>query len=271
MCLIALALGEHPRWPLVLAANRDEFHHRPAAPAAWWEDHGEIYGGRDLSAGGTWLGLARRQRLGAITNYREPPPASPAERSRGDLLRSFLTSAEPSGDWVARHAAEIESYAGFNALLLDWSSRPEAIAAWYLSNRHPAERIAKLGTGIHGLSNHLLGTRWPKVERLCGALSDALSADRHIEARLLEALTDTDPIEPEELARAEPGAASEVLQRTPFIVDERYGTRASTVVMMREDGLVRFIERSWSVHEGKPRQTLERSMQWHSAAAGWRP
>lgn len=268
MCLIALALGEHPRWPLVLAANRDEFHHRPAAPAAWWEDHCEIYGGRDLSAGGTWLGLCKRRRLGAITNYREPPPVSPAGRSRGDLLRRFLTSPEPSREWVTRHALDIQTYAGFNALLLDWSSGVTELSAWYLSNRHPDERMTQLGKGIHGLSNHLLGTRWPKVDRLCRAVSDALSASRDIEACLFEALCDARPIGADELARAQSGATSEVLERTPFIIDERYGTRASTVVMMRDDGLVRFVERSWSLHEGKPRQTAERTMQWHSVAAG---
>lgn len=264
MCLIALAVNVHPRWPMVLAANRDEFHQRPAAPAGWWHDHPDIYGGRDLSAGGTWLGLERRGRLGAITNYRERTPEAAAPRSRGHLIRQFLSSADSSEEWLAGHAGEVDTYAGFNALLLDWSTGASAIDAWYLTNRHPNERLMRLEPGIHGLSNHLLGTRWPKVERLCLAMAEALADDQHVEAELLKALTDTDPVDREELSRADPDSVPEVLQRTPFIVDARYGTRASSVVMLRDDGLVRFIERSWSLHEGQPRQTQERVLQWPS-------
>jgi len=262
VCLIALALGAHPRWPLVLAANRDEFHHRPAAPAAWWLDDPDIYGGRDLSAGGTWLGLSQSQRLGAITNFREHPPAIPAARSRGELLRQFLVSPHPPEEWVHRHAAEVDAYAGFNALLLDWSAGPRHASAWYLNNRHPAGRVSRLDAGIHGLSNHLLGTRWPKVDRLCTALSEALASPREPEAELLSALADTEPVGSDELARADSATQAEVLQRTPFIVDERYGTRASTVVMLSDDGLVRFIERSWGLRDGRPQATAERSLEW---------
>jgi uncharacterized protein with NRDE domain len=260
MCLIALALNADSRWPLVLAANRDEFHDRPSQPATWWADEPAIFGGRDLSAGGTWLGLSRGARLGAITNYREGGARPPAPHSRGTLLRSFLTSPHPSTLWAERQLADIDGFAGFNALLFDWSEGARAVSGWYLSNRHPDRPLHRLGSGIHGLSNHLLGTRWPKVERLCSALSDALARPGDPEQALLNALADAQPIGAAERDRADPAAGAEVLQRTPFIVDPRYGTRASTVVMLGSDGAVRFTERSWDWHQGGPRLSHERRL-----------
>lgn len=262
MCLIAFALHAHREWPLVLAANRDEFHDRPSLPAHWWTDHPDIYAGRDLSARGTWLGLSRRGRLAALTNFREPQvaPARVPGRSRGELLSAFLGSAEGSAAWGEARRREIDDYAGFNALLFDWK-HPGALGARYLSNRHPLGPSHPLQPGIHGLSNHLLGTRWPKVDRLCAVLTEALSRPARMEAILFDALSDREPIAAHELDRADPVSGTEVLQRTPFVADGRYGTRASTVVMLRADGRLRFIERSWDWHQGAPRQVAERVLE----------
>jgi uncharacterized protein with NRDE domain len=267
MCLIAFALHAHQDWPLILAANRDEFHDRPSLSAHWWEDHPDIYGGRDLSARGTWLGLSRRGRLAALTNYRESraePTTAQAQaqpRSRGELLRAFLGSAENSERWSQARSRELDDYAGFNALLFDWAGAG-SVRAHYLSNRHPRAPLHPLAPGIHGLSNHLLGTRWPKVDRLCAVLTEAISrSPGRIETILFDALSDREPIAAHELDRADPVSGTEVLQRTPFVADGRYGTRASTVVMLRADGRLRFIERSWDWHQGSPRQVAERVLE----------
>jgi len=261
MCLIAFALGLDPQWPLVIAANRDEFHHRPTQAADWWSDTPAIYGGRDLSAGGTWLAVSKSGRLGALTNYKESAPARANElRSRGEVIRYYLCSDALVGPWADAHLGFLEQYAGFNALLFDWQSDPAQPEAWYLSNRHPSHGLARLRPGVHGLSNHLLGTRWPKVQRLRAAVASALERGTRIESDLFDALADSRPIGLAERATGDPRASDEVLARTPFIADPRYGTRASTVVMVSRRGDVRFSERSWDWHEGAPRLTSERTM-----------
>lgn len=261
MCLIAFALGLNDQWPLVIAANRDEFHHRPTLAADWWADTPALYGGRDLSAGGTWLALSTSGRLGALTNYKEPVPAlANGVRSRGEVIRQYLCSDASAEQWAGEHVSVLEQYAGFNALLFDWHADTTQPEAWYLSNRHPSTPVTRLRPGIYGLSNHLLGTRWPKVQRLQAALSSALERAASIESDLFDALADSRPIGVAERATGHAGASDEVLARTPFIADQRYGTRASTVVMVGRRGDVRFSERSWDWHEGAPRLTGERTM-----------
>ena len=156
MCLILLAWQAHPRYPLIVAANRDEFHQRPAAPADFWHEQPDLLAGRDLEAGGTWLGLTRSGRFSAITNYREPlTPVSTLERSRGDLVRNYLEEhSEPMAHALGL-AGQASEYRGFNLLMGAGDSLV------YASNRDgdPVE----IDRGVHGLSNHLLDTDWPKV------------------------------------------------------------------------------------------------------------
>ena len=257
MCLIAFALHASPRYALLLAANRDEFHERPAQAAQWWDDHPGIYGGRDLSAGGTWLGLHRRGRLAAITNFREGRAGQPGERSRGDLSRSFLGSAESPGSFAKGLIPDLSRYAGFNLLMFDWSSRD--LSCHYLSNRF-SEPLQEVGVGLHGLSNHLLGTPWPKVERLRAALSNALDSSDDPFPLLLEALADQRPVAADELTAVPTSGDTHPLTRTPFIADARYGTRASTLVSITHDGVLRFLERSWTWQGGTAAVTGERSL-----------
>lgn len=235
VCLILFAHQVHPEFPLIVAANRDEFHGRPAAAAAFWSDEPGMLAGRDLEAGGTWLGVSRRGRFAAVTNFAEEPPDPLPPRSRGALVSDFLTGGRAAEAYlreVARHASE---YRGFNLLVGD------AQTLWYFSNRIPEPR--QLAPGTYGLSNHLLDTNWPKVRQGKSALAvfEESEADPAVDP-LLDLLADeTSPtdaelraagLDPERMRRAAPC----------FIRGEAYGTRASTVVMMRRDGLIDFTE-----------------------------
>ena len=249
MCLILFAWKAHPRYPLVVAANRDEFHDRPTAAAAFWEEMPDILAGRDLQAGGTWLGVSRSGRFAAISNFREPLlKASPLEYSRGHLVRDFLHD----GSAPATHAEHLQTrgthYRGFNLLFGD----PEAL--FYASNRRA--RPASVGAGSHGLSNHLLDTDWPKVQAGRARL-DTLLEDEYVDPEaLLELLADqtTGPLT--SLTVAEMQSEPEELMKRIFIASPVYGTRSSTVLLMDRDGNLTFIERQFDA-AGNPTGTQD--------------
>lgn len=235
MCLILFAHQVHPEFPLVVAANRDEFHGRPTAPAAFWKERPGVLAGRDLEAGGTWLGVSRSGRFAAVTNFSEEPPEPVPPRSRGALVSDFLAatvSPEHYLEGVARHAAE---YRGFNLLVGD------AASLWYYSNRIPAAQ--RLPPGTYGLSNHLLDTAWPKVRRGKSALTVFEEEEAHPDVdALLELLADETQPGDAELRDAglDPATARRVAPC--FIRGPVYGTRASTVVIVEAGGRVRFTE-----------------------------
>ncbi len=242
MCLIAFAWNKSPRHRLVLAANRDEFHDRPTLAARWWDDAPKVFGGRDLSAGGTWLALNSAGRLAAVTNFRERPHRGPGERSRGELATSFLTGGLTPQDHAAQLLPHAAHYGGFNLLMFDWSREQHACV--YLSNRHTHSPLHAPADGIHTVSNHLLNTPWPKSERLSTIMAEAMTLHDPFD-RLFDALADTKPVADSEIAQDADRSDPDVLTRTPFIFDQRYGTRASTVVVVDRDGGVRFAERTW--------------------------
>lgn len=246
MCLAAFALNAHPGFPLVIAANRDEFFARPAAPMAWWADRPDVLAGRDLEAGGTWFGLTRSGRLALLTNVREPGRQLAGAPSRGDLVVDWLAAERDA----AAFAAGLQSgYNGFNLVTADLRQN-----AWHwLSNRAPGP--VALGPGVHALSNAALDTAWPKTAGLKAALGQALAtaatADRLIE-QLFDALADATPAPDAALPDTGVGLAQErllsprfVRMRDPEHPDlARYGTRCSTVLVRESDGLTRVIERS---------------------------
>ncbi len=240
MCLILIAWRVHPHTPLVVAANRDEFHARPAAPARWWSDAPEVLAGRDLQAGGTWLGVSGRGRFAAVTNYREGQPGS-GPRSRGELVTGFLTGSLAPAEYAASLEPLRAEYAGFSLLLSDG----ESLVA--TSNR--AEATTALAPGIYGLSNHLLETPWFKVRRGKAALAEAVASDDALQPdELLTLLDDRTPPPEEELGSGERGALPPALERRVgacFVVSERYGTRCSTVVLWGADREVTFVERQF--------------------------
>lgn len=239
MCLILFAWQAHPRYELVLAANRDEFHQRPAEAADFRHDLPGILAGRDVQAGGTWMGVERSGRFAAITNYREPDaPEIPGRLSRGSLVLDYLAGGEEPLGMAKELAAGGERFSGFNLLL----GRPGELV--YTSNRGGGP--APVTPGIHGLSNHLLDTAWPKVRAGRDRLAEHLRDDRVDVESIFGFMTDRSAIAGELPARVKPGLAPEDLARHYFIVSPIYGTRCTTVLMLGRDGRVYFEERRFN-------------------------
>ena len=237
MCLVVIAVDAHPRLALVLAANRDEYHARPAAPAAWGSGPFlDILAGRDLMAGGTWLAVRRDGRFALVTNVREGKPQDPAARSRGELPMLALAVERSADDAAA--AIDGSRYNGFNLL----AGSPAGFLC--TSNRDDAVRRAT--GGVHGLSNALLDVRWPKVVRTQERLQAWLRTDGASVEPLLEALGDRTQAADADLPATGVTPAWERLLSSPFIVSERYGTRCSSVLTVDRDGHARFIERTFA-------------------------
>lgn len=238
MCLILFAWRAHPDYPLVFAGNRDEAHDRPSAPADFWQDAPEIHGGRDLEKGGTWLGLTRTGRFAAVTNYRDGPARNPAPLSRGALAADFLRGDEEPGDYLESVARRATRYGGFSLLV----GGPDRLL--YFSNRGAG--IAEISPGVHGLSNHLLDTPWPKVERGKERVGALLTADGNVLIDgLFDALSDRTPASDPELPDSGIGLQRERELSPAFIAAERYGTRASTVVLVSRGHEATFVERAY--------------------------
>ncbi len=256
MCLIALALDAHDEFALVVAANRDEYYAREASAATWWSDRPGVWGGRDRAAGGSWLAVDRRGRLAAVTNVRDPS-APAGQRSRGALVADFVGSDAPLADYAADVAARGAEFAGFNLLLFDPAAAEPLL---YVSNRHP-QRVAALRAGVHGLSNGVLGSDWPKVRMLTGRLARSLAdAGASLEAELLDALADRSQPDDSALPDTGIGLARERMLAPALIAapEAGYGTRASTLVAVRRDGRVETLERSWAPGAERPRVAGER-------------
>jgi uncharacterized protein with NRDE domain len=238
MCLILIALEYHPDYSLIVAANRDEFYDRPAAPARFWDDTPAILAGRDLKAGGTWLGIDRRGRFAAVTNYRQGRRERPAPRSRGHLVTDFLTTSTSVHEYIERVQEDARLYNGFNLIAGD------ARELLYYSNRQGHTRA--LGPGVYGLSNHLLDTAWPKVAATKGAFSVLLKGETSgLIDGLPALLSDRNRPADNQLPRTGVGREWERLLSSAFIASSHYGTRSSTVVLVGRDGGIVFVERTF--------------------------
>jgi uncharacterized protein with NRDE domain len=238
MCLILFASRVHARYPLIVAANRDESYERPSAPVSFWSDHPHVCAGRDLEHGGTWLGIATNGRFAAVTNYRQRPRAAPAKRSRGELTRDYLVGSEPVAAYVESVARRAYEYRGFSLI----AGKPGRL--FFYSNRgNGAQAVAP---GVHGLSNHLLDEPWPKVERGIAVLSGLVRAEEsEITATLFELLADQAPAPDELLPSTGIGLERERAVSAAFIAGETYGTRASTVLLVNAAGEALFREHSY--------------------------
>ena len=234
MCLILVGWQVHPAYPLVVAANRDEFHARPTAAAAFWNDAPSVLGGRDLEAGGTWLGATGDGRFAAVTNVRVPG-AAPGRRSRGELTATFLLGRQTATTYAEGLAPG--DYAGFNLLLAD----DETLV--YVSNRDSAQRT--LPAGIYGLSNHRLDTPWPKLLKARENFSRAL-AGLPDESAFFALLADRSVEADEHLPNTGVPLAWERLLSAVFVHSADYGTRASTLLLRDRTGQVLLHEKSFA-------------------------
>jgi uncharacterized protein with NRDE domain len=237
MCVLLFSLGQHRKYPLVVAANRDEFLERPTQAAGFWEDAPQILAGRDLSQGGTWLGITRHGRFAAVTNFRDPPAKRADRPSRGHLVSEFLRGSDTPAAYVAELAGRAQQYNGFS-LIVGYGRE-----FCYYTNLEREPRA--LPPGLYGLSNHLLDTPWPKVVRGKQALAQLMSAEGGPEAeQLFTILADRAPADEIELPDTVVDRERELWLSPLFISGSEYGTRSATVLWIDNDD-VTFIERTF--------------------------
>jgi uncharacterized protein with NRDE domain len=239
MCLLVVAWLSHPRYRLVVAGNRDEFHERPAAPLGWWNDAPGILAGRDLRAGGTWLGISRSGRIACLTNFRDAESAPPVGApSRGALVTDYLLSAAEPVVHLGRLHGEASRYAGFNLLIGDRDT------LHYYSNVG-GEASRTLAPGIYGLSNHRLDEPWPKLVRSRERVAELLAQGEPVPEALFEVLADDSQDAQGLRAASELPADLEYALTAAFVRHPMYGTRSSTVLLVGHDGHSVVHERRW--------------------------
>ena len=236
MCLIAIALDAHPRYRLVLAANRDEFHARPTAPASYWDDTPQLFGGRDLQQHGSWLACTRDGRWAAVTNVRRMVPPDPQAPSRGRLVVDYLRGHDPASSYVSDLRTQAPRFAGFNLLAGDRHD------VWYASN-WPEYAQQKLNPGVHAVSNASLDTPWPKLVQLKSRLQRWCDEGETDFAPLFAALADPLVAADAGLPDTGVGIEQERFLSATFIRGETYGTRCCTLLTIDGSGHASFHER----------------------------
>ena len=236
MCLIAFAWQMSGR-PLLLLGNRDEFHPRPTRAAGFWNEEGQpqLLAGKDLEAGGTWLGVTRSGRFAALTNIRSPE-ARKGPRTRGTLALDYLTGRMRPAEYLAALVDDLDGDAGFNLVVGTMQE------LWYLNSQKG--QPTPLGPGVYGLSNAELNSPWPKLQALCKGLEQHLDTDSDSDV-LLELLKDSSEYPDEQLPDSGVGLEWERLLSATFILGEDYGTRASTLLAIDADGSITFVEQGF--------------------------
>jgi len=238
MCLILFSYKLHSNYRLILAANRDEFYNRPTASLDYWPDHPAVLAGRDLKGNGTWLGITQSGRLAAITNYREPAAHMKNAPSRGMLISDFLTGNASPEHYLKAVSKKREVYNGFNLIAGDPSG------LYYYSNR--ARRVRQLRPGLYGISNHLIDTAWPKIQRGKGLLKGQLCGREKIDIEKIWGIL-ADRSLPADTALPDTGVGLEWerILAPLFIRSPDYGTRSSSIVLMEYSGQITFMERTF--------------------------
>jgi uncharacterized protein with NRDE domain len=238
MCLILFAYDCHPKYKLVVAANRDEFYNRPALPAAFWPDNPFILAGKDLQQGGTWMGITTSGRFAALTNYRDPSHYNPQSPSRGYLVQNYLNSNAAPESYIENLDNGGAEYNGFNLLVGNYDT------LYYYSNQEKI--IKKVEKGIHGLSNSLLDVEWPKVSKGKRALASCMQQqDIKVEC-LLEIMANMEQPEDCELPQTGVSLEWERMLAPTYVMSENYGTKLTTVLMVDRKNNIKFWERSFT-------------------------
>lgn len=238
MCLLLFSYKMHPDYRLIVAANRDEFYNRPTAPLAYWPDHPNVLAGRDLKGSGTWLGITRSGRIAAITNYREPAAHMENAPSRGLLISDFLTGNASLKQYLKAVSKKSRAYNGFNLIAGD----PSGLL--YYSNRDT--RVRHLQPGLYGISNHLIDTAWPKIQRGKDLLQGQLSGGEKFNIeKIWKILSDRSQPADDELPDTGVGLQWERILAPLFITSPDYGTRSSSIVLIEYSGRTTFMERTF--------------------------
>ena len=239
MCLIFLSIHHHPTYKLIVAANRDEFYNRQTSPADFWQDYPEILGGRDLEAHGTWMAMTKTGRIGMVTNYRDPHNISPMAPSRGQLVTDYLMGETDPHLYLKQVEKVGKTYNGFNLIAGKGSD------LYYYSNYSGSPE--KIEQGIHGLSNHLMDTPWPKVARGKGKWKSLLSQSTLKSSEVFDFLMDEHRASDELLPETGIGLERERALSSMFIKTPGYGTRCSTVILVDHNNQVEFTERAYDL------------------------
>jgi len=238
MCVIFFSFKQHPKFPLILLANRDEFYDRPTAEAGFWEDFPQILAGRDLVGKGTWLGVTKTGRFSAVTNFRDPNQEK-GSKSRGELVADFLKNEISSEEYLENVKENSADYTGFNLLVGEINREKQEI--FYFSNRE--NEVRKLQEGLYGLSNNFLDVPWRKVEQGKAELADLIYDEELEKDELFGILADGELAEDYELPDTGIGYEKEKPLSAIFIETPIYGTRCSTVLTFNDELEVDFEER----------------------------
>ena len=239
MCLILFAYRYHPGYKLILAANRDEYYNRPTESAQWWKDAPALLAGKDLKAGGTWMGITKNGKVAALTNYRGPGSRDPDAPSRGKLVSDYLLSTSPADEYLETLRRNAALYNGFNLIVGDMDN------LFHYSNKEGIKEISPLGPGLYGLSNAVLDTPWPKVVKGKQMLEQQVLNKTEISSgTIFSILGDTRRAPFEQLPDTGVGRAIEKILSPIFIKAPDYGTRSSTVLLVDHEDNVTFMEKS---------------------------
>lgn len=242
MCLINFQFHEHPKYKLVLMANRDEFYERPTASAHFWEDEQDILAGRDLVQHGTWLGITKQGRLAALTNFRDPQKLTSDKMSRGNIVRDYLTEDVSPQEFLKSLKKNKDTYAGFNVIV---GSTEELFHYNNVKNE-----VTGIPPGTHGLSNHFLNTPWPKVTKGKKNLKEYITKQEEIETNeLFKIISDAEEAQDKDLPQTGVGIELERKLSPLFIKTPEYGTRSTTVLLVDNENYVTFVERSFEQGE----------------------
>lgn len=243
MCLIVFANSVLEDYKLIFAANRDEFYNRPSEQAEFWTEYPDLLAGKDLQAGGTWMGITRQGRFAAITNFRDLKNHRNGALSRGNLTLDFLVSDVTPEEYYYKLKSTLADYNGFNLLL------GTVDELYYFSNK--TDNLQKLLPGIHGISNAILDTPWPKVEKSKRQLKHLIEQKNIHPWEILNLLDDTSLAKDEELPDTGVGLELERMLSPIFIKSDKYGTRSSTIVTVDKQNNLRFVEKTYFANSGR--------------------
>lgn len=252
MCTVFIAWQSHPLYDLIVCSNRDEFKKRPSQRAHYWKDHPQVFAGRDLLEGGTWLGLAQKSKFSVVTNYRDFSLHKEAMRSRGELTVNYLTNNESPKQYLESVSQTMSNYNPFNLVVADGKQ------LLYLSNVEG--EIKCLKPGVYGLSNHLLDTPWPKVAEGLTTLRPVIEAKPDIETIVETCFTVLDrktPYDDDRLPHTGIPIETERKLSSVFVDFDDYGTQYQTVIIREKSGRTYFYEKSWSSAYGWHYETSE--------------
>ncbi len=245
MCLITFSYKTHPRYKLIVAANRDEFYERPTRKAQFWtnEQLPDILAGKDMKANGTWMGISKKGKWGALTNYRDPSNIKENAPTRGNLVLDFLKSEMDENSYLENVQKKAQDYNGFNLLIGSYDS------LYHFSNETNA--ITEIEPGIHGVSNALLDTNWPKLDHAKKELERITSKEKFNKEEAFEILKNPVKAPDEQLPSTGIPYEWEKAVSSIFIKTDNYGTLCSTLLFVDYEGNAEFTERRYNSSTGE--------------------